>query len=151
MVAHLPSHLPLPHPAFAALTPSGMESLAQGLREAVDKSTFEEQKRVKEFFSSPSAREFNSAAKTFNGSAQDFGRFVDDLPRALNSANGIEDVKSLFKKMSTNSSEFNSEQRALLSKLASAKDKSAMAEILTDKRNKTVVESLETQNKNIKA
>ena len=50
MVAHLPSHLPLPHPAFAALTPSGMESLAAGLREAVDKSAFEEQKRVKEFF-----------------------------------------------------------------------------------------------------
>lgn len=65
MVAHLPSHLPLPHPAFAALTPSGMSSLAQGLREAVDKSSFEQQKRVKEFFSNASAREFNAAAKTF--------------------------------------------------------------------------------------
>ncbi len=53
--------------------------------------------------------------------------------------------------MSQNTSEFNGSQRELLGKLASAKDQSEMVEILNAKNNKAVVESLEAQNKNLKA
>lgn len=34
-VAHSPSYLPLPHPAFAALTPAGMKGLATAINTKV--------------------------------------------------------------------------------------------------------------------
>ena len=151
MVAHLPAIFPLPHPAFAALTPEWYElSCAKVSVRLLIRVLWRTETSQRILFN-PSAREFNAAAKTFEWSAQDFGRFVDDLPRALRSPNGIEDIKGLFKKMSQNTSEFNGSQRELLAvSWHLLRINLEMVEILNAKNNKAVVESLEAQNKNLK-
>ena len=65
MVAHLPSHIPLPHPAFAALTPDGMEAMANSIRQSVDQSKFERQKALKEQFANPGLLNLKAATDDF--------------------------------------------------------------------------------------
>jgi hypothetical protein len=70
-VAHSPSYLPLPHPAFAALTPAGMKGLSAKLDEIV---------REKDYALGKSATDlFDGELNTFKASVKDLGTTVDEL------------------------------------------------------------------------
>lgn len=77
-VAHLPSHIPLPHPAFQALTPGGMTAVADSIRNAVDTSQFEKNKSMREKFANPGLIGLESAAKSTTTSLNEFNNRLKD-------------------------------------------------------------------------
>ena len=52
-IAHSPSYLPLPHPAFAALTPDGIKGITRAINSSVDQREFSGQKKLSELISNP--------------------------------------------------------------------------------------------------
>ena len=52
-------------PAFAALTPDGMEAMADAIRQTVDQSKFERQKSLKEQFTNPGLIDLKAASDNF--------------------------------------------------------------------------------------
>jgi len=52
-IQHAPSYLPLPHPAFQALTPSGISAIADSMRRSVDEHELAERKSLSEIINNP--------------------------------------------------------------------------------------------------
>lgn len=53
-VQHIPSYLPTPHPAFSALTPGGMEAMAQVLQTKINNEKQTRAKTLEEIVKDPS-------------------------------------------------------------------------------------------------
>lgn len=53
-VQHIPSYLPTPHPAFKALTPGGMEAMANVLQTKINTEKQESSRTLEEIVKNPS-------------------------------------------------------------------------------------------------
>lgn len=77
-VQNIPSYLPTPHPAFAALTPGGATAIGSGLDKTVlDRQNYNKQKSLAETMGTTGTKQFEGATANLNGSAQNLNKAVD--------------------------------------------------------------------------
>ncbi len=80
-VQHLPSHIPVPHPAFKALTPSGMTAVAESLRRSVDEHELNERKNLQDILKTPGLLNLDAAARNAATNVDGFTNALRNIPQ----------------------------------------------------------------------
>ena len=74
-VQHIPSYLPTPHPAFAALNPASFDAIATAINKNVDSTISDSRASLSDMISGSSGKT-DAAARDFKNDVGSFGDFV---------------------------------------------------------------------------
>lgn len=77
-VQHIPSYLPTPHPAFAALNPASFDAVANAINKNVDTTISDSRASLNDMISGTTSK-IEAASQGFQNGTSSFGEFVKEL------------------------------------------------------------------------